>query len=358
MIGELPEALVILADDLTGAADAAVAFTPTCSDVRVDISTLAPRPGAIVAWSSDTRDTDPSQLEQRIQSVLHNLPESAILFKKVDSVFRGNTFAEIREVLRSRDYDLAVLAPAYPQVGRRIENGVLHIDDITGSQSMNLARELPEIPLLPAGLPEHQIEARFRAVLNQRQRALLCDARTQEHLEAVARVARSLQVRTLWIGSGGLAHALAAACSVIQPPPPAQRKPAGIACYFIGSEHPVTVRQTALLQSSCNPGSFFLKKILRDHTSESMIRSDLEEVATHPIGALIMSGGDTASLVCRALGITAIRLCRELVRGVPLGTAAGGAYDGTPLLLKSGGFGSDELLCDIQAKFSNQEIYL
>ncbi len=356
MIGGLPEPLVILADDLTGAADAAVAFTRICSDVTVDMSTPAPRPGAVVAWSSDTRDTEPAQLKERIQAVLRNLPASTILFKKIDSVFRGNTFAEIREFLHTRVYDLAILAPAYPQVGRRIEKGVLHIDDITGSRSMNLVEEFPEIPLLPAGLPEDQIQARFRSVLNQKQRAVLCDAHTQEHLEDVARVARSLQVRTLWIGSGGLAHALAAASSAIQPSPLVQRKPAGIACYFIGSDHPVTVRQIAHLQSNCEPRSFFLKKVLRD-TPESTIRSALE-VAKHPIGTFVMTGGDTASLVCRALGITAIRLYRELVPGVPLGTAVGGPYDGTPLLLKSGGFGSDELLCNIQAQFSNQEIYL
>lgn len=353
MIGELPEALVILADDLTGAADAAVAFTRTCSDVRVDMSALAPRPGAVVAWSSDTRDTEPAQLKQRIQAVLRGLPASTILFKKVDSVFRGNTFAEIREVLRAGDYDLAVLAPAYPQVGRRLEKGVLYIDDTVGSRSMNLAQELPEIPLLPAGLAQDQIEARLRAVLAQKQRAVLCDAQTQEHLEAVARVVGSLQVRTLWIGSGGLAHALAATAPVIQTPAPAQRKPAGIVCYFIGSDHPVTVRQTARLQSTCEPDSFFLKKIVRNHTPEYAIRSALEESAKHPIGALVMTGGDTASLVCRALGITAIRLSRELVPGVPLGTAVGGPCDGTPLLLKSGGFGSDDLLCKIQAQFSN-----
>ncbi|MGO4514868.1 four-carbon acid sugar kinase family protein [Terriglobus sp. 2YAB30_2] len=357
MIGESPEALVILADDLTGAADAAVAFTRTCSDVRVDMNGLAPIPGAVVAWSSDTRDMEPSQLKERIQSVLHDLPSSTILFKKVDSVFRGNTFAEIREVLSTRDYDLAVLAPAYPQMGRRVGKGILQIDDLTGSRSLDLAQELPEISLLPAGLPEDQIVANFRALLDQGQRALLCDAHTQEHLEAVARAAQSLRIRVLWIGSGGLAHALAAASSAIAPPPPVQQKPAGIACYFIGSDHPVTVRQTVRLESSCEPVSFLLKRVPRAQTSESEIQSALAESGKHSIGALVMTGGDTARLVCRALGISAIRLLREFVPGVPLGVAIGGAYDGTPLLLKSGGFGADNLLCDIQAEFSNQETY-
>lgn len=359
-MGESSETLVILADDLTGAADAAVAFTRICSDVRVDIHIHAPRPGAVVAWSSDTRDTEPARLKQRIHAVLHNLPESAILFKKVDSVFRGNTFAEIREVLRTSDYDLAVLAPAYPQVGRRIEKGVLYVDGISEAEPMNLIHELPEMPLLPTGLAEAQIEARFRVVLNQRQRAVLCDANTQEHLEAVVRVVRSLQVRTLWIGSGGLAHALAATSSAspLSAPVQRQRKPAGIVCYFIGSDHPVTLRQMERLQSRYEGGSYFLKKVLRGYTSEPMIRGALREAAERPIGALVMTGGDTAGLVCRALGITAIRLSRELVPGVPVGTAVGGAYDGTPLLLKSGGFGPEELLCDIQAQFSDQEIYL
>lgn len=357
MIRESPEALVILADDLTGAADAAVAFTRTCSDVRVDINGLVPTPGTVVAWSSDTRDVDPAQLKQRIQPVLRNLPASATLFKKVDSVFRGNTFAEILEVLRAADYDLAILAPAYPQMGRRIEKGILQIDDVTGSRSLNLVQELPEIPLLPAGLSEDQIAARFRAVLDQGQRALLCDALKQEHLETVVRAAQSLRIRILWIGSGGLAHALATASPAITPPPSQQRRPAGIACYFIGSDHPVTIRQTERLEFGREPRSFFLKRVLRDQTTESEIRSALADAGKHPIGALVMTGGDTAHLVCHALGISGIRLLREFVPGVPLGMAIGGTYDGTPLLLKSGGFGSDDLLCDIQAEFSNPETY-
>ncbi|WP_187142996.1 four-carbon acid sugar kinase family protein [Terriglobus albidus] len=357
MIGESPEALVILADDLTGAADAAVAFTRTCSDVRVDMNGLVPRPGSVVAWSSDTRDMEPAQLKERIQTVLRDLPTSTIFFKKVDSVFRGNTFAEIREVLSTRDYDLAVLAPAYPQMGRRVEKGILQIDDVTGSQSLNLAQELPETSLLLAGLPSDEIVAHFKTVLDQGRRVLLCDAHKQEHLETVARAAQSLQIRVLWIGSGGLAHALATASSAVTPPLPVQRRPAGIACYFVGSDHPVTLRQTARLESGCKPGSFFLKKVLRGHTRESEIQSALAENGKPPIGALVMTGGDTARLVCHVLGISAIRLLREFVPGVPLGVAIGGAYDGTPLLLKSGGFGSDNLLCDVQAEFSNQEAY-
>ena len=151
MIGESPEPFVILADDLTGAADAAVAFTRIYPDVRVEMNTLVPRPGSVVAWSSDTRDMEPSQLKQRIQPVLRDLSASTVLFKKVDSVFRGNTFAEIREVLSTRDYDLAVLAPAYPQMGRRIEAGVLQIDDVTGSQSLNLPESCPRFLFCPQG---------------------------------------------------------------------------------------------------------------------------------------------------------------------------------------------------------------
>ena len=352
-IGESPEALVILADDLTGAADAAVAFTRICSNVRVDMNRLVPRPGSIVAWSSDTRDMEPAQLRQRIQAVLRDLPASTILFKKVDSVFRGNTFTEIREVLNISDYDLAILAPAYPRMGRRVEKGVLQIDDIAGSRSLDLAQELPEIPVLPAGLSSDEIAAHLRSALDQGQRVFLCDAHIQEHLEVLARAAQSLRIHVLWIGSGGLAHALATVCSAATLPPPIQQKPMGIACYFIGSDHPVTVRQTTRLESGCVPGSFFLKNVIRGQTSESDIRSALAENRKHPVGALVMTGGDTARLVCHALGISAIRLRREFLPAVPLGVAIGGAYEGTPLLLKSGGFGSDELLCDIQAEFSN-----
>ena len=70
-------------------------------------------------------------------------------------------------------------------------------------------------------------------------------------------------------------------------------------------------------------------------------------------GPLVLSGGATAALVCRALGVRAIWLQREIAPGIPRGVISGGLFDGSPVVTKSGGFGipsaliqiADELIC-------------
>jgi uncharacterized protein YgbK (DUF1537 family) len=67
-------------------------------------------------------------------------------------------------------------------------------------------------------------------------------------------------------------------------------------------------------------------------------------LANFPIQGLILSGGDTAHLVCRALGAAGIRLRREIVAGLPWGWLMGGLADGWPVATKAGGFGERESL--------------
>src|ERR1700761_3145787 len=119
--------LIILADDLTGACDAAVAFTSTCDPVRISINSEPLGDVCVQATTSESRDLLVADAELRIRNIVERLPSSAELFKKVDSVFRGNTSAEIAASLRFARFDLAVIAPAYPALGRTVSDGVLHI---------------------------------------------------------------------------------------------------------------------------------------------------------------------------------------------------------------------------------------
>jgi uncharacterized protein YgbK (DUF1537 family) len=59
---------------------------------------------------------------------------------------------------------------------------------------------------------------------------------------------------------------------------------------------------------------------------------------------VVFSGGDTAHLICRELGVTGIRLERELSPGLPWGYLMGGLADGWPVITKAGGFGAENAL--------------
>lgn len=342
--------LTILADDLTGACDAAVAFTPVCHSVRVHINSETSSAGWIQAITTESRDLRATEAEARILNVASRLPSHTELFKKIDSVFRGNTATEIAATLRHAHFDLAVIAPAYPALGRTVIKGVLNInDDVSAGRTLRLTDLLADagcsLTLLPLNLPANEFAAALRTSLSKRKPAILCDATSQEDLARIVSGARSLNNRILWIGSSGLAHALAAEF----PPLKSNRAThprAGHTIFFIGSTHPVTRAQIDhLLSHTARTRAMTLFPVVLGETTADDIR---RVTATHDpteIGCLFMTGGDTAHFICRVLDIHALHLEREFAPGVPLAMAEGGPFDGVPVVLKSGGFGEPDLFC-------------
>src|SRR5208283_3524518 len=73
-----------------------------------------------------------------------------------------------------------------------------------------------------------------------------------------------------------------------------------------------------------------------------------------PTAALVLTGGKTASLVCRAAGVRRIDLHDEIVPGVARGTLRCGALDGATVATKSGAFGNADGFIRIADFFSCQ----
>jgi uncharacterized protein YgbK (DUF1537 family) len=363
-----PPPLLVVADDLTGACDAAVAFTSITRDVRVHLGINDLTATGFRAVSTNTRDSPLSAVQSSLLSVSAHLPPDSEVFKKIDSAFRGNTIAEIAASVRAFPADLVVLAPAYPALGRIVHHGALHIH-------LHIQAPKPSTRPIAAELKEHgcdtitvSSDTSAESLAKQMQRALqqprtlvLCDASTQAHLEAVVRAAHSLRVRTLWIGSGGLAHALAKQWPPLTPQAGPPLTP-GDTLFFIGSDHPVTRgqithlrRMSGIAATVCTTASTTSgNRIFQLARGDSI--EDLQRATTPlqpaDVACLFMTGGDTASLVCNALGITSLQLLAEFAPGVPLARAEGGRFHGVPVILKSGGFGERTLLCRILDTFA------
>lgn len=338
--------LIILADDLTGACDAAVAFTRGHEPVRVQITGDELVTASVQAIITQSRELPPADSEASIRNIAQRLPPDTELFKKIDSVFRGNTVAEIAAVLRHARFDLAVIAPAYPELGRTVSNGILHIHDGTEDRTVPIAELLAKagcsLNAVAADLSTDELAATFRRSLNN-PAAILCDASTQEHLAHIVRAARSLDIRILWIGSGGLAHAIASELTPSPSTPSINIRP-GHAVFFIGSTHPMTRAQVEHLLKTHSTAMDLLIPVVLGETTDSDVRHSVATYDPSQIGCLFMTGGDTAHFVCRALGIHALRLQCEFSPGVPLAVAEGGPFDGVAVILKSGGFGDLSLL--------------
>ena len=178
----------------------------------------------------------------------------------------------------------------------------------------------------------------------------LCEASVQNDLERTVTESIASGRRILWIGSGGLALALAS-----EKFPLIKREPSisaeGIVFFFVGSDHPVTQRQLQLLRSSCFSNAVIVP-VSRGNQNTNKIRAAIEHIPRHQIRCLFMTGGDTAMSVCRALAVEALIVDSEVAPGVPLTRMSGGILDGVDAVLKSGGFGQPDLFCHIAQQYN------
>ena len=348
---EMPP-IIILADDLTGACDSAAAFLGKADAVRVLLHPVGARANArtVTAVSTETRNqssADATRAVERTRMAFQKVQGTEIIFKKIDSAGRGHQAAETMAALTAWKVPLALVAPAFPEAGRTVSNGVLHIrDSAQQDTSLNLTAVFETecgngVDLLPVGT-EDQLEQGIRRALDRGTRVLLCDSETQQDLDRLAAAAYRIQKPILWTGSAGLASGLA-----FQFPPARSAMPIdyvwpeGRTLLFVGTGHPVTVLQVLHLQKSAGAAASNIHRIQWNNSSAEYVRSAFSE---SPVAVLILTGGDTATFVLQTLNADAIRLAGELAPGVPWGFVEGGEADGCVIVTKSGGFGQQDTL--------------
>ena len=278
----------------------------------------------------------------------------ACVFKKIDSTLRGNAGLEIAAALEAFPCDAAIVCPAFPKLHRVVESGFLRVTSAPGFAPIDVAGHLQ--------LQVHTQAGGVGAVLSQGARLVSVDANCDYDLDRIVIAGITSGQRILWAGSAGLASALARRLGGdAAPPPPPVATVAALFC--IGSDHEVTLaQQSALLAerpsilfqpqsatraSLCRAlaqGNHVILRIPRGQVPAEEVR---ERIGGIPAAALVLSGGDTASLVCRALGVQRIELCDEIVPGIPRGIIYGGEFDGIPVVTKSGGFGGHDALIQV-----------
>lgn len=343
--------ILIIADDLTGAADSAVAFAERGFETEVSIEALPAHDGdaEVVAFTTETRGVHVDELPGKFDVLRLAGTEGLLLFKKVDSMLRGNTIAEIELATQIMPDRVVVISPAYPKLGRVCVAGQVHWNDRAGEGTIDLVGSLHPRGIEPISLPVG-VDASSLAQLmrgdRERRRVFLHDAVTEEDLENVARAGRGLDRPVLWIGSGGLAHALAQQFPERSNSVRHFEPRAGTGLLYVGSDHPVTEAQVEMLREE-GLTDVSLISVGRGDAAADDIRAAALGIGTHNISFIFMTGGDTAMQACRALGVASLKIESEYAPGVPVGRVMKGPLDGVPVVLKSGGFGERDLLCRI-----------
>lgn len=336
--------LVIIADDLTGALDAAAPFASRGLRTFVGIApgvaaeALASQ-ADVVALNSASRELPRDAAHARVAGLLALLPAGQRLFKKVDSRLKGNVEAELAAFPASR---FAVL-PAIPEFDRIVEGG--HIHGFGVSQPISVAAAL-------GGLAAQ---------------AHVPDTRTAAELRAALAV---VPQEALLVGARGLAEALA---ETMSRHPPCARTGLGEALTMvIGSRDPITLAQIEALRQR-RPAMAVLEApngVLR--TAEGVgpvaaltllqaVPGDVDaapgavaaalgrSLRSHCLegrDGLLVSGGATAEAVLQALDIEVLDVTGEIIAGLAVSRAGN-----LTIITKSGGFGRRDALVDVAAAY-------
>jgi len=272
-------AVLIIADDLTGAADSAVACVTHGLSAVVRFGRDSSDAGAeALSLDTDTRAMTPQDAAAITADVVarHRGGADTLLFKKIDSTLRGHPGAEIAAALQARrrrritadaPRGCVILAPAFPALGRTTVAGCQLLDGAPIEQTELWRREgmdgtvrlldlmataglaaalapLAEVRTGPAAL-----RARIGAQL-QRADIVVCDAETDADLAVIAEATLPL-AGAIWAGSAGLVGHLVAAAGLARPPVPVPVPVSPARCgpllFVVGSLSPVSHRQAARL---------------------------------------------------------------------------------------------------------------
>jgi 4-hydroxythreonine-4-phosphate dehydrogenase len=226
----MPE-LIILADDLSGACEAAATFLLRTTRIQVvlneareaDAVTLSPV--RVLALDSDSRHLPAGAAAARVGQLLAKHLDGApvALVKKVDSLLRGPLAAEIEQA-RLATGAQPVVATALPATGRAVVGGVVHVQgtplaatSLWHAEGRPAPASVPEAlaPLpcrvVPLDMVRGDARAFEAALLACAAEGLVpvCDAETDDDLDAVVGAARRALERPLLVGSAGLVAAVA-----------------------------------------------------------------------------------------------------------------------------------------------------
>jgi D-threonate/D-erythronate kinase len=259
--------LLILADDLTGAADSGAAFAR-----RGWRTLLALEPGTgadadVLVLSTDSRALPEDAAASAVRSALAqvNLSNFLVLYKKIDSTLRGHPAAELGELLGALGETRALIAPAFPAQGRSTRDGHVFVNGVpledtafeVGPAGGNL-RQLFGGIASPGLLSLDGVRggtAGLRAALGAFPGLWIADAETDADLISASGAALGLGWRVL-CGSAGLANALAEGLgenptggAINEPQAGAARGPLLVVA---GSRHAATAAQ---VRAACRAGA-------------------------------------------------------------------------------------------------------
>ena len=226
------EKIIIVADDLTGAADTAVQFSKRGikSLVINDMDKIGRSWNEcdVLAVNTVSRSDTGDMAYRKTFKVGKILSGKDVkfIYKKIDSTLRGNIGAELSGLMDSLQINCSILVPALPEQGRTVIDGNLYVKNILLSDTE--AKSDPTKPVTESYIPAiiSQQAARKTAVINYARllegrdslidtirqhinsnvQILIIDAKEKEDLRIIASALAGMKDKFLIAGSLGLAE--------------------------------------------------------------------------------------------------------------------------------------------------------
>lgn len=404
--------VAIVADDLTGALDAAAPFAARGADARVVVSlealeeVLADWEGAwpaVIAVNTESRHLSASAAAERVGRAAQCLARvaPAAWFKKIDSTLRGQVVAECL-AMREATGQALMLAPAVPAQGRVVRDAEVWVDGMRLSESAYQAdaRSAPlRGPLDEAFALEGLRVARLaRRVASLPQGDAVADAESDQDLAALYDAVLLAGSARLMTGAAGLATAMAQRCFGRLRATHRALSSVRSVLYAVGSRSPRAAEQLDALREAAPtletiealkgaaappegsatlliPGEPATHASATAHDAGAIRASVASPVTAAEVAGcmarqvtavaqrwpdereslLFLTGGDIAMAVLSRLGVASISVEAEWSPGVALGSLDGNP--GKRVMTKAGGFGEPELLARLHRQLRLDQVH-
>jgi len=359
----------IITDDFTSALDGTACFAEhgweTAVLIRPD-SAASAASADVASLDTDSREHAPTLEHDALANAAHAWRDADVLTVQFDSTLRGRVARDCVTALAASGRRKLVIAPAFPSAGRTVEQGCVRVDGVPVHDTA-FGRD-PTLPVRESSIPAlfgaHRIEvkvardaAQARALLDM-QDVVVVDAHTEAELDVIAATFAG-ERDVLLAGSTGLLRALAR----VLPRPQGAPDSRGGGCYHaaasvmpsrrpwlvVGSLNPRSRRQLGIARAQCRIDVLATEETrLPAGAAAQAALGDLVPRVTHALrsGAcdgLVVTGGETARRIVDALPAVSLRVCCEIMPGVPLVEVktATGTFS---MITKAGGFGEDDAL--------------
>ena len=373
----------IIADNLTGACDTGVQFAKQgfSTLVWLNLESLEDVPAELTVVTTNSRSNLSAEARQKVREVCQRFArnQTMVFYKKIDSTLQGNLGVEIDTVLKTCGFPFAIITPAFPAQGRCLIDGWLRISGAPQGEAVHLPTLLRKQSVCcVTHLDQRCLRNGWIALLDKLRRThaagaefVVIDAASEGDLALIAHAAMEFKPCPLMVGSAGLAAqaAIILAQARQNDDDRSLGSDRGITdndsiIIFVGSDNPVTTTQVKRLKDTRAAAEVQLGEGIAG-AARNALREKLHLIVSiqwkgdeewylfhellplfeeYAIRGLVLTGGDTASVVFDAMGAIGIRLEDEILTGIPWGCLIGGNADRLAVCTKAGGFGDENAL--------------